>query len=146
MKLGFTGTRKGMTVAQKATVERLLIELHSDSPGNDEDFVHHGDCLGADWELVDDCVNPVKWFIVAHPSNIKGMTGHAYADERHEPKPPLARNRDIVNACETLLACPEGPETPRSGTWATVRYARKQRKPVLIVWPDGTALLEANKP
>lgn len=63
----------------------------------------------------------------------------ALADVVHEPRPPLERNRDVVDASDVLLACPGGmAEEQRSGTWATIRYARKAGKPVVIVWPDGT--------
>ena len=51
------------------------------------------------------------------------------------PKPYLDRNRDIVDACEVLLATPDGPERLRSGTWSTVRYARKIGKPVEVRLP-----------
>jgi outer membrane protein insertion porin family len=50
---------------------------------------------------------------------------------------PLDRNRAIVDSCDVLIACPKGPEEQRSGTWATVRYARKQKKRIVIIWPDG---------
>jgi hypothetical protein len=45
-------------------------------------------------------------------------------------------------AAAMLAACPKGPEERRSGTWATVRYARKTGKPVVIFWPDGTVTEE----
>jgi predicted Rossmann fold nucleotide-binding protein DprA/Smf involved in DNA uptake len=58
--------------------------------------------------------------------------------------PPLVRNRIIVDGCDVLLAAPSGAErdNPRSGTWMTVRYARKRRKRIVIVWPDGTTTEE----
>jgi predicted Rossmann fold nucleotide-binding protein DprA/Smf involved in DNA uptake len=28
-------------------------------------------------------------------------------------------------------------ESPRSGTWYTIRYALRRGKRVIIVWPDG---------
>ena len=43
----------------------------------------------------------------------------------------------LVDACEVLLATPKGPEKLRSGTWATVRYARKVGKRIVIIEPDG---------
>ena len=33
-------------------------------------------------------------------------------------------------------------EQLRSGTWATVRHARKLKRPIVIINPDGTLLLE----
>jgi hypothetical protein len=142
MKLGFTGTRRGLTAAQEVTLRKLIEEW------NPREF-HFGCCVGADAEaaqLVNDLTMAVLY---GYPSNIPAMTADKavdLCDDLGEPKPPLDRNHDIVAACDMLLACPEGTqEERRSGTWHTVRGARKARKPVLIVWPDGTALLEANK-
>ncbi len=45
----------------------------------------------------------------------------------------LARQRGLMVAAPKSFA-----EELRSGTWATVRYARKQKKPVVIVFPDGS--------
>lgn len=51
-------------------------------------------------------------------------------------KPPLKRNYDIVDACDILLAAPRTlTEELRSGTWATIRYARKTGKKYLILAP-----------
>jgi hypothetical protein len=37
-----------------------------------------------------------------------------------------------------VIAAPmSSAEILRSGTWATIRYARKAGKPVLIIWPNG---------
>jgi hypothetical protein len=45
------------------------------------------------------------------------------------------------------VACPRtDQEQRRSGTWATVRYARKVGKPVLIIGRDGKIKLEKNAP
>jgi hypothetical protein len=52
--------------------------------------------------------------------------------------PPLERNKHIVHNCGWLIAAPkEDSETLRSGTWATIRYARKLRRPITIVFPNG---------
>lgn len=47
---------------------------------------------------------------------------------------PLARNRRIVAAVDVLIAAPETDrEELRSGTWATIRYARAAGKPVVML-------------
>lgn len=52
-------------------------------------------------------------------------------------KPPLIRNRDIVNAGELLIATPKlDVEEQRSGTWAAIRYARKIGKPIILIYPS----------
>jgi hypothetical protein len=139
MILGFTGTRCGMTEEQLEAFRRLF----SAPPYADPDEFHHGCCPGSDEDATvavydltcDDTV------IQAHPSTLAHLTSQKAIDlsrEDHPPLPPLDRNRVIVNACHVLIACPKGPEEQRSGTWATVRYARKRGKRIVIIWPDGT--------
>jgi hypothetical protein len=48
------------------------------------------------------------------------------------PRPYLVRNRHIVDASSVLIATPKGDEELRSGTWSTVRYARKIRRDFTI--------------
>jgi hypothetical protein len=48
----------------------------------------------------------------------------------------IARDHDIVEETECLVGLPNRPEYLRSGTWATIRYARKQQKPIYLIWPD----------
>lgn len=141
LRLGFTGTRNGTTAEQRATLRSLLTSLKIGE-------VHHGACLGADTDfavLMDDLVHDHT--VHAHPSNLSGMTStHALslADAIHDPMPPLERNRDIVNASDLLIACPQGKEEElRSGTWATIRYARRMGKQIIIIHPDGTTKEES---
>jgi len=138
MRLGFTGTRKGISVAQRKALSSWL-------RSNPASEFHHGCAIGAD-EQAHQIVagiekeTRVHVTIVGHPSNLKNLTATSvlrWCDEAREPKPPLERNADIVAACEKLVACPDGPEKTRSGTWATVREARRRGKPVVIVWPNG---------
>jgi len=50
------------------------------------------------------------------------------------------RNHKMVDSAGVLLATPkEDHEVLRSGTWATIRYAYKKNKQVVLVWPDGGA-------
>lgn len=147
MKVAFTGTREGLTTAQRDAFEQHFIRLGVT-------HFHHGACIGADAEVAAWVISarmpqppnsairplPVWCKVHAHPSDLYGMTFHEVielGDFSYPPKPPLNRNRDIVDACDVLVACPQGPERQRSGTWATIRYARKLRKKVVICWPDG---------
>lgn len=123
---GFTGTREGMTDKQKRAVMELL--AHGG-------IFHHGDCLGADeqaWWLASsaDC------WTIAHPCTIETMCAHTKSSVIRPAKPPLERNHDIVDGCDVLIAAPRSlTEEQHSGTWATVRYARKVGKPVIILEP-----------
>ena len=128
--IGFTGTQQGMTQRQLETLAIYFVRYRP------LEF-HHGDCIGADVEahvmlrrMVRDCV------IHAWPSNITDKRAFCDADVIHEVMPPLERNRMIVGAVRLLLAAPaQIVEERRSGTWATVRYARKAEVPVIIINP-----------
>ena len=128
MIVGFTGTRQGMNDFQKSQVQQFLSGLVSTE-------VHHGDCLGAD-EDFDAIAYQRGLKIVIHPPENSTHRAWCSDGEVLKPKPYIVRNHDIVDACDVLLACPSGPEVVRSGTWATIRYAKKQGKNVIIIYPS----------
>ena len=141
MKVGFTGTRRGFTQPQKAEFYLVLHRLHPIAE------FHHGDCEGCDAQAHARVRPFTDIKIVIHPGyDIDGRYPHranCVADEKRSPKPYIERNHNIVNESELMIAMPaEAEEVLRSGTWATIRYARKQNKPLLIIWPDGSVLKE----
>ena len=110
MKVGFTGTRNGMSVSQRRQLQAVCYALRTM-----REF-HHGDAIGADKQAAAFVATARGVEVVPHPAG----------DD------PLARNRRIVEACDILIAAPETDrEVVRSGTWATVRYARAAEKPVI---------------
>ena len=126
---GFTGTQIGMTVRQSAELARVLMEEKVDE-------FHHGDCIGADAQAHEIAYRQgIK--IVIHPPT--DPRKRAYC-RKHDvivlpEKPYLVRNHDIVDASNFLIAAPKNHhEELRSGTWATIRYARKQNKRVRMLW------------
>lgn len=140
MILGFTGTRRGMTLAQKQAVMDLLVNTIK------PDEVLHGDCVGADDQFANMCDNLVdRPHIVCHPGKSAiGKHNHLRAnnnkhDEIHDVDTYIARNRNIVDAFDLLLVVPS-TETVRytGGAWYTYGVAIKQGRPLWIVWPDGT--------
>lgn len=133
MNIGFTGTREGMTEAQRQGVGKMLLLLRVTR-------FHHGDCIGADANancLVSEISPGVP--IEVHPCDLPDKYRAFCAGEIvHDPKPPLERNRDIVDASDFLLAAPkENEEVQRSDTWATIRYARQANRNGVIFYPDG---------
>ena len=134
MNIGFTGTRSGMTEVQLDTVRSVLWQLryHPSQPK-----LHHGDCVGAD-EQADALAEELDIYRVAHPGPQPKTRAYCEASEIREPRPFLTRNRDIVEETEVLLAAPgTDHEVRRSGTWATVRYARQAGRLIWIIYPDG---------
>ncbi len=135
--IGFTGTRVGMTHLQKVTVRTILNTI----PPNG---VVHGDCVGADAEFHDiiESLNEtraVSIHITLRPSTLHDTRAHCLADYEYYAEKPLIRNKYIVSDSDILIAAPkEFHEIQRSGTWATIRHARKCDKKIFIVYPDGT--------
>jgi hypothetical protein len=133
--IGFTGTQRGLTAAQKDRL-RARLEVRR---AQGFTRLHAGDCVGADWQAAT-IANLLHYDVISHPPSIpdKRAFFDCYAEERPE-KPYLERNRNIVRESAELIACPkERREVLRSGTWATVRFARRTKKPVTVFYPDGS--------
>jgi hypothetical protein len=129
--IGVTGTQRGMTRLQRVTANHLLYRAARPLA------VHIGDCIGVDTEMFVIAKTYGMRTVGHQPIDPKKRAFLIYDEERPE-KPYLERNHEIVNEAEQLIAVPkEYAEELRSGTWATVRYALKRLKQVLIVWPDG---------
>src|SRR3972149_10599348 len=125
MKVGFTGTRHGMTIEQRSTLENL-IELWW--PSVMYDF-HHGDCVGADEQAAAIFTAQRRGEIIVHPPIDNRLRAWCEGTIL-EPKPYLDRNRDIVDASDLLIVAPGGGrEAPTGRTWYTARYARSKRVP-----------------
>ena len=128
MKIGFTGTREGMTEIQKNELYHKLVEYGATE-------FHHGDCVGADAEAH---VIAYGLKIVIHPPEDDSLRAYCESDFILDPLPHLKRNKAIVDQTDVLFATPkEMVEELRSGTWSTIRYANKRGKKVEILYPSG---------
>lgn len=132
MRIGFTGTQNGMSDQQVAQL-RLLFESFSLRISE----FHHGDCIGADEEahgLALPTLGIQKIWV--HPPTCDKKRAFCQSPNILEPAEYIARNHHIVDATDILIAAPQHiVETVRSGTWATVRYARKINKPYFLLKP-----------
>ena len=136
MKVGFTGTRFGMTTKQMYAFQDYIRKIPVT-------HFHHGDCIGAD-EEVHNFVK--KWLgdavvMHVHPCLISNFRANCAGDVSYRAKDPLMRNRDIVEASHLLIACPKEMEEVKmgSGTWATIRYGRNRGIKVVVILPDGNS-------
>lgn len=125
-KIGFTGSRNGMSKIQKDKLKNILKEY--------EDFeFHHGDCVGADADS-HKMAREFGGFIIIHPSKNSILQAYCDGDKRLPKEDYLKRNQNIVDLTDFLIAAPEKPvDIVRSGTWSTIRYAKKQKKEVFIL-------------
>ena len=132
VRIGFTGTSRGMTVDQKGSFTKFIENIA------DQLEFHHGDCVGADEEAHDIIKQLGYPDPIIHPPIKEDKRAFCTSETIMPAKEYLKRNRDIVDACDVLIATPhEHIEKVRSGTWSTVRYARKRRKKTIIITPDG---------
>ena len=130
--VGFTGTRFGATDVQHAEMRRWLESLADDVTA------HHGDCVGADAQF-HALARARKWRVVIHPPVDDAERAFCAGDELLAPLTHMKRNKAIVTAATLMLATPKDmTEQEYGGTWKTIRMARKAKKPLVIVFPDGT--------
>ena len=141
-KISMTGTRtiSGLTQKQLVNFRQLIIEYR------DKGYTHlnHGDCVGAD-AIAHSIAIGLELQVVIYPpnkvecrANCKGgnVTIHPEASYRN-------RNQAIVNNGHVLMVLPKhNYEQRRSGTWMTVRMARKLNLPIIICYPDGRVVKE----
>jgi hypothetical protein len=130
VKIGFTGTRMGMTQKQKELLKTVLLKYRDPNEVNE---FHHGDCIGSD-EEAHEIAYALGFWIVTHPPKDPKARAFQIGHCEKPPKPYIERDHDIVDACDWLVAAPKAmKEVLRSGTWATVRYARKQGKTIIML-------------
>jgi hypothetical protein len=100
--------------------------------------LHHGDCIGADADA-HKLARACSARIVLHPPRLDRHRAWCHGDLVRDSYDYLTRNKHIVDDTSGLIATPKSAvEMTRSGTWSTVRYARKLNRPVWIVFPDGS--------
>jgi len=137
--IGFTGTREGMTEYQKAALRKLLSLAVNDSIEPQTVVFHHGDCKGADAEAHEIALE-LGCEVIIHPPVKRMMRAYCQGARENLPfKDYLERDRCIVDSTIGMIAAPKSnKEERRSGTWYTVRYARKMNKTVILLSRDKT--------
>lgn len=131
MIIGFTGSREGMTREQGVAFCALLKGLCATE-------LHHGDCVGADAQAHDIArVMADPPGIIVHPPSSPRLRARKSGSWSYPPKPYLERNRDIVEACNVLVATPKSMADRKGETWWTILAASRAGKRVLVIRPDG---------
>lgn len=134
-KIGFTGTQEGMTQQQKVNFMQVFLWFESRHGAHNLEF-HQGQCIGADHDALLLVKSRGGVWTVSHPPLDTSKTHDVECDEVRDGYPFLERNHHIVDEVDVLLAAPRSREEElRSGTWATVRYARKVTRPHEMIWP-----------
>jgi hypothetical protein len=131
--LGITGTRNGTNDKQHLTLAAIVGFLMPDE-------AHHGDCVGVDAEFHDLIRELTRAIIIVHPPSNPKKRAWKKGDFILKEKPFMVRDDDIIDESDLMIAVPFQFEEQGkgSGTWAVIRHTRKARKPLIIIWPDGT--------
>ena len=158
MKIGFTGTQDASAISSMAedSLRDVMTKLADqfedamDRHGVDDETqllqFHHGDCIGAD-AMAHKIAVGLGIRVIIHPplkndkrafchkESIISNLGEAIYVSVVPPKPYLDRNQDIVDSVDVLIGMPKDiqEEEVRSGTWSTIRRARKKRIPIYFV-------------
>jgi len=130
IKIGFTGTRDEITEFQKNNLKDTLQNIKDPI-----ESVHHGDCVGADTAFHEICAE-LGLKIVIHPPEKQDLRAFNKGDVMIEEKSYFARNRDIVDECDLLIACTKTNFETKGGTWYTINYAIKRKKFVIKIFPE----------
>jgi hypothetical protein len=132
MKIGMSGSRDGIS-------ELAIIALKNLDFFNKDTIkqVHHGDCIGAD-TIFHNIASELDIPIIIHPPSDNKLRSFCKSNNVRPEKSYLKRNQDIVTETDILIAFPSSnEEIIRSGTWSTIRYARKKDKIIYIIFPNG---------
>ena len=138
MKVGFTGAPIRMSPPQFQSFCRVYRSL---APTE----FHSGDCIGSDEQAHLFAESQGAWTVI-HPPDNPYKRAFCKGNEIRPTKPYLERNKDIATETRALIATPrQSKEIRRSGTWATVRYARTEKRKIFmekrkifIVFRDGS--------
>lgn len=138
--VGFTGTQEGMIETQIFRLTHLLNWLYTEKGFR---VLHHGDCQGADaqahylWHGLGGNVRIHPPVIAAKRAFCEVTRGDSIAGALDY----ISRNHAIVDESFRLIVAPlQMEEVRRSGTWATFRYAKRLKRPIHVVFPNGEVL------
>lgn len=133
--IGFTGSRYPLAPVQAVEVASAIAAARTANAR-----FSHGDCVGGDEEAHFIAMD-LGYVVHVWPPKDNRLRAFTTGHFIHAPADYPIRNSSIVMMSDTLIAAPAGPEVdnPRSGTWQTVRKARRKGIPITIIYPDGTA-------
>lgn len=144
-EFGVTGSRHGSEGQQYLALKFMIEYLHESGLY----IMHHGKAKGVDAEAhwIAKRLRAAGMKVVIHPPDNARWRDDTLPVESSwiRELPPAGyheRDRQIAMASAVLVAVPEFPElderSKRSGTWLTVRYARRYARQVYWCDKDGS--------
>lgn len=139
LRVGFTGTRGGMSKPQLESCRALLTSWMT---LDQHRSLAHGDCVGADSQA-DYMARSLNYNIIIHPPLDPKLQANCYkpGDQMMDRQEYHVRNTAIVHSCERLIATPKSMDRVTGGTYFTMVYARKVESIRLyVIQPDGVII------
>lgn len=119
LRVGFTGTRAGMSAAQRTQLVFMLAAMGRQGVIHEFHYGTH---------------ETVRLLADEQAAEIAKAQGYTPVPHHAMPGGELARDTAQVAVVDVLLAAPlQDAEVLRSGTWATVRRARKRKIPCAML-------------
>ena len=147
LHLGVTGSSEPLPRVQELGLLQVLGDLrHARNPfwsTRPFEWMENGDCINADHYMARVWRASFKGKVYGHPPDNPIRRAFFDFDDRDDPLPYGKRDQVIVDRSLLLVGAPRRPEYTRSGTWMTVRMARRKGIPIILVWPDGTVTGES---
>lgn len=138
MVIGVTGSRKGMNDYQINMFGYIV-------QGLEVDVFRHGVCTGTDEtsSIIMRNLRP-DTYIIGHPPLLDThLSNSAVFDALEDKYEYLERNKHIVDNSNLLVGIPDtDKEKLRSGTWSTIRYAKKKGVKVIILYPERVEVID----
>lgn len=139
--IGFTGSRNRMNALQETILHDRWVKIAAEAARLGVPvWLIHGGCHGSDL-CARDLARSLGFLTRCYPGD--ELQYHESLKVDTETRPPcyyLDRNHRIVRDCGELFATPKEDqfhESQRSGTWATIRYARSVEKRRQVICSDG---------
>ena len=134
-RVGFTGTREGLTFLQRRTLKELVKRITEGSDVLEHDIVFlHGSAVGADSSFHVMCLGHRR---EVYPSTRTKKVLSGMKTIVRPARPSLERNRNIVDSSDMVIACPK-KDAEGGGTVFTMGYAIETGVRLVVILYDGS--------
>ena len=138
--IGFTGTRGGLRTVQSDNLLRELVALREKA-----DVMDNGCCEGSDriaWSMWRDLGGRFRLRPGDRDQWDWAQQACRREDELFAPVGYMERNELIARNPVVVATPAEDAEMQRSGTWATIRRARRAESYLILISPNGIVYRE----
>ena len=123
---GVTGFLSGMALATDTWAAMAVLELREKNPALKLHCILP--CKGQEVKWSDSAREQYHWILEEADSRV-------YVNRKYHENCMMERNHFLVDYSDILLAVCADPNERRSGTAATIRYARKSGKEIILLNP-----------